>query len=170
MSFRSSVASYTARLLLPLLATLALLGVAACRDEGTGLQMASTLLAEIAGSEKPAAEPSRVLDTAPDSLAKPVGSFPGYLEVLNGCGTPGAADVLRDHLIARGFDVVETGNAPSWNFRHTTVALRRPDWEGAQALVQAMGTDRVVLLQDSRTTVDATIYVGQDYEEYIHGQ
>ena len=64
MSFRSSLATFAARLLPLLLATVALLGMTACRDEGTGLQMASTLLAEIAGSEKPAAEPSRVLDAA----------------------------------------------------------------------------------------------------------
>jgi LCP family protein required for cell wall assembly len=44
-----------------------------------------------------------------------------HVIVHNGSGQPGAASAMADYLRQRGFDVVSTGNAPSFNNPKTTV-------------------------------------------------
>ena len=105
------------------------------------------------------------------SLPAPAMRVPGHVEVLNGCGTPGAAEKMRVFLTGRGFDVLETGNAGDANYRRTMVAVRTPGWEGTNRLAAALRTDRVVTLINKYSTVDATVFIGHDFQEIIaHGK
>jgi hypothetical protein len=91
----------------------------------------------------------------------------GQIQVLNGCGTSGAAEVFRDFLIDEGFDIIEFGNAPGWNYPKTMVIARTGDDKVAKSLAQVMGTDRLLHLKDADALVEATVIVGKDYEELV---
>lgn len=91
--------------------------------------------------------------------------IPGEVQVLNGCGVPGVAEKMRQYLVKHGFDVVESDNAPDWNYQKTLVAIRTPRWEGERKLARTLRTDQVVVLLNERTHADATIFVGTDYQE-----
>ncbi len=92
---------------------------------------------------------------------------PGEVQVLNGCGIPGVAEKMRQHLVKQGFDVVESDNAKDWNYKKTLVAIRTPGWEGARRLGEALQTDQIVVLLNERTQADATVFVGDDYQEIL---
>ena len=81
----------------------------------------------------------------------------------------GAAERMRRHLTARGFDVLWSSNAEDANYARTMVAVRTPGWEGTNRLAAALKTDRVVVLLNRNSTVDATVFIGHDYQEIING-
>jgi hypothetical protein len=91
----------------------------------------------------------------------------GQIQVLNGCGIAGAAEVFRDFLIDEGFDIIEFGNAPAWNYPKTMVIARTGDDKVARSLAQVMGTSRLLHLKDADALVEATVIVGKDYEELV---
>jgi hypothetical protein len=91
----------------------------------------------------------------------------GQIQVLNGSGRAGQADVFRDHLIEQGFDVIESGNARSWSYEHTLVLARTASDTIARNLARVLGTDRVVHLQHHASLVEATVIIGKDYKELM---
>jgi hypothetical protein len=101
--------------------------------------------------------------------AKPEVFIPntGQIQILNGCGKPGAAEAFRNYLTDRGFDIIEFGNAGSWNYAHTLVVARTANEPVARDLARVLNTDNLVHLFDPMALVDATVFIGKDYEELI---
>ena len=91
----------------------------------------------------------------------------GQIQVLNGSGRPGQAEVFRTYLTEQGFDVIEFGNARSWNYEHTLVLARTESDTIARDLAKVLGTERVVHLQHPASLVEATVIVGKDYKELM---
>lgn len=91
----------------------------------------------------------------------------GQIQILNGCGKAGAAEHFRNFLTDQGFDIIEFGNAASWNYNHTLVVARTDNLPVARDLARVMGTDNLIHLADPLAMVDATVFVGKDYEELI---
>ena len=91
----------------------------------------------------------------------------GQIQILNGCGKPGAAEAFRNYLTDRGFDIIEFGNAGSWNYAHTLVVARTDNEPVARDLARVLNTDNLVHLFDPLALVDATVFIGKDYEELI---
>jgi hypothetical protein len=89
----------------------------------------------------------------------------GQIQVLNGCGKPGAAELFRNFLTDQGFDIIEFGNASGWNYPHTLVVARTGNEPVARDLARVLGTDNLIHLHDPLAMVDATVFVGKDYEE-----
>ena len=104
--------------------------------------------------EKPAPEPLFVPNT-------------GQIQILNGCGISGAAEVFRDFLAEEGFDIIEFGNASTWNHPHTLVVARTGEDKVAQSLARVLKTPNLLHLQDPDALVEATVIVGKDYEELV---
>ncbi len=92
---------------------------------------------------------------------------PGEIQVLNACGMAGAADKMRAFLMNNGYDVIETGNAPYWNYKKTIIAIRNKYWVGKEAIGVVLGTDNVIQMENSAKLVDATVFVGKDFEDLI---
>ncbi len=92
---------------------------------------------------------------------------PGEIQVVNSCGLPKAAGLMRDYLRKKGFDVVEVGNDTWWNYEETVIALRNPHWPGKESLAKALKTDNVIPLQNKLKLVDATVYIGKDLYKII---
>lgn len=91
----------------------------------------------------------------------------GQIQILNGCGKAGAAEHFRNFLTEQGFDIIEFGNAASWNYSHTMVVARTENMPVARDLARVMGTENLIHLFDPLAMVDATVFVGKDYEELI---
>jgi hypothetical protein len=91
----------------------------------------------------------------------------GQIQVLNGSGTSGQAELFRAYLMDQGFDVIDLGNARSWNYDHTLVIARTPSEQIARDLARVLGTRRVVRLQHPASLVEATVIVGKDYKELM---
>ncbi len=81
------------------------------------------------------------------------------VEVLNASTVQGLARRATFHLRDRGFDVVESGNAPE---KHdSTIVLDRshnPEW--ARLVANAMGGAPVAEAADSTHYVDVTVLIG----------
>ncbi|WP_158223313.1 LytR C-terminal domain-containing protein [Fibrobacter sp. UWS1] len=90
---------------------------------------------------------------------------PGDIQVLNSSGIPGAAVKMRDYLRSQGFDVIEMSNDNLWNYEETIIAIRNPHWAGAEALAKALHTTNVIPLKNKQKLVDATVFVGKDFEK-----
>jgi hypothetical protein len=83
------------------------------------------------------------------------------VEVLNGGGVPGMARTATERLRAAGFDVVEFGNAPSFDSeRPSTVVDRVGRDDVARAVAEALGIDNVLSEPDPNLYVDVTVVLG----------
>ncbi len=87
------------------------------------------------------------------------------VQVLNATPTHGlarrATDVLRD----RGFDVVETGNAPRGTSPESSVVLDRVGRvEIARQVADALGIQRVESNRDTNLILDVTVILGRDWQ------
>jgi hypothetical protein len=92
----------------------------------------------------------------------------GQIQILNGCGFARAAENMRDFLSEKGFDVIEFGNAPYWNFTQTIVVARSENLKVARDLAKILGTENLIQLKDSTYIVDATVFVGKDFYRLTH--
>jgi hypothetical protein len=112
---------------------------------------------------------SRISSTSTDLRAKieiPVPSI-GSIQVLNGCGTAGAADKVADFLRLKKFDVKFIGNAETWNYPFTMVISRTTNMTVARQVAASLKTDRCILLRTGDTTYNVTVIIGPDYGEKI---
>ena len=86
------------------------------------------------------------------------------VEVLNAAGVDGLARRTREHLIRRGFDVVEIGTT---GLRDTTTVLVRSGTAlDARHVAQALGLGDERVVTGGPTTdysLDVTLFVGADY-------
>jgi hypothetical protein len=85
------------------------------------------------------------------------------VEVRNAGGVAGAAHDATDILRERGFDVVQYGNASSFD-RDTTVVVDRVGRRDlAEAVANALGIRNVLVEPDSDLFVDVSVLLGRDW-------
>jgi len=88
------------------------------------------------------------------------------VEVLNGTGMSGLANKLAEALRQKGFQVVNVGNADSFNYQETQILDRT---EGKQQLVQQIarmvGTSRLQQASKETATTDLTIIIGKNFNQ-----
>ncbi|MEN9308846.1 MAG: hypothetical protein RL173_2778 [Fibrobacterota bacterium] len=101
-----------------------------------------------------------------DSVAGLPGSA-GVVEVLNGTGRRGAANLVAERLRKQGYDVVKIGNAPERNYSRTLVAERRAAADIAAGVAKAIGVPTTFAYHNENLLVDATVFVGRDFEEIL---
>jgi hypothetical protein len=87
------------------------------------------------------------------------------VEVLNAGGVAGVARDVRNVLLDAGFDVVQFGNAASFD-RDTTVVIDRIGREDlAEAVANALGIRNVLVETDPNLFVDVTVLLGRDWAD-----
>jgi LCP family protein required for cell wall assembly len=84
-----------------------------------------------------------------------------HVKVENGSGTPGAASAMADYLRRRGFTIVETGNAKTFNNAKTKIT--GPDQTVMGEVVKQMPVHNPVIAVGAVEGGDVDIVVGQDY-------
>lgn len=89
------------------------------------------------------------------------------VEVLNGAGVDHLAWETTQFLRDRGFDVVHTGNAKSFNVEESVVIDRIGDMESARRVARALDlpTDRVRQNIQTDYYLDASVILGEDYRQ-----
>ena len=91
----------------------------------------------------------------------------GKIQVLNGCGADGAANVVAEYLRSKKFDVKNIGNAPTGNYKVTLVVSRKKDQAMARQVAGALGTSAVFILRTQDEMYDVTVFVGADFKERV---
>ena len=104
------------------------------------------------------------------------------LQVLNGCGDPGAAQDLAEALMPgdslQVYDIIEKGDTKLATFEKTTVVdrlgVKSPDGgisNEAKGVAQRLGiAERDVILlrlEENLLNIDVTVIAGKDYGLYI---
>lgn len=87
------------------------------------------------------------------------------VEVLNGCGIPGAADNITSFLRKNNFDVVQMGNYISFDIEKSLVIDRVGNTANAIKIADALGIDRKNIIEQINKNyfLDATIVIGNDF-------
>ena len=88
------------------------------------------------------------------------------LDVLNGCGLPGAGADVTSYLRARGFDVVDLRNFKTFDVQETLVIDRIADRENARRVAYALGVRESNIVEQLSPDyyVDVTVVIGRDYK------
>jgi hypothetical protein len=99
-----------------------------------------------------------------ESASRPPTDERVRVEVLNGGGRAGMARAATDELRDAGFDVVDMGNAASFD-RDTSVVLDRIGrMDLARGVADALGIHSVEAQPDSGLYVEATVILGADWK------
>ncbi len=87
------------------------------------------------------------------------------MEVLNGCGAPGAAEKFTDFLRSSNFDVVQMGNYRSFDIDQTLVIDRTGNKANAIKVAEALGIDKSNIIQqiNDEYFLDVSLVIGKDY-------
>lgn len=95
-------------------------------------------------------------------VAAPAGRV--RVQVLNATPTRGLARVATDVLRDRGYDVLETGNAPRGTNPGVSVVYDRVgNLEAARGVGQALGITRVETKRDPSLLLEVTVVLGSDW-------
>jgi hypothetical protein len=86
------------------------------------------------------------------------------VQVLNATPTHGLARVATNVLRDRGFDVVETGNAPRGTPPASIVIDRVGNLAAARQAAGALGIGRVETRRDAGLLLDVTVVLGSDWK------
>jgi hypothetical protein len=88
------------------------------------------------------------------------------IDVLNGCGIPGAATTVRDYLRARGYDVVEMRNYKSFDVDRSLVVDRTGDTRSAERVAYALGIGKSEIIHQINPDyfVDVSVIIGKDFK------
>jgi hypothetical protein len=110
------------------------------------------------GKPKPTATPTEALTTpTPEATPTPeLNRSDLSLEVLNGSGAPGVAGDAQDYLQELGYENIEVGNAGSYDYDQTEVAIK----ESKQEYLQTLLND----LNEKYTVNPETTFLEEDYD------
>jgi hypothetical protein len=110
---------------------------------------------------------SRMIFRPPVDPVRSGSAMPGtiQLDVLNGCGAPGAGTSATAYLRARGFDVVEYRNYRSFDVPQSLVIDRAGNRENAEKVAYALGIGKGNIIQQINQDyyVDVSVLIGRDY-------
>lgn len=91
--------------------------------------------------------------------------YKGSVQVLNGCGVSGAAELMAAFLREKNFDVKKVENAQSWNYPATMIISRTDDMALARELGKILKTEKVVLVRTAEQLYDVTVVTGPDFKD-----
>lgn len=92
---------------------------------------------------------------------------PIRVEVLNGCGAQGLALKMARYLRDNGFDVMNVGNAESFNIYRSMVIDRVGKLPLAERTAQAIGlnSENIIQQRNEDSVWHVTIVIGRDYRK-----
>ena len=85
------------------------------------------------------------------------------VEVLNGCGVPGAAERVATDLRAGHFIVERTGNAPEFGHTENLVIARTADREAMEEVARRLDCPNRLIQRNETADVDVTVIVGRPH-------
>ena len=87
------------------------------------------------------------------------------VEVLNGCGIAGVADMFTSHLRSQNFDVVNIDNYISFDINESMVIDRTGNMGNARKVAESLNINNKNVIQQLNDDyfLDVTIIIGKDY-------
>ena len=85
------------------------------------------------------------------------------ITLLNGTGITGEAKRISNDLVAAGFRVAETGNAPSFDFERTTIYFDASQKDSALLLQSHLLSGAVLIQRGTQTGKGIEMVFGRDY-------
>lgn len=87
------------------------------------------------------------------------------IEVLNGCGVTGVADMFTDYLRNQNFDVVNIDNYVTFDINESMVIDRIGNMANAFKVAEALKINKKNVFQQLNDGyfLDVTIVIGKDY-------
>ena len=87
------------------------------------------------------------------------------IEIHNGCGTAGLANIYTDFLRAEGYDVLDSKNAEHFSYSQSLILYHNDNYDRALSLAKTMGMteSQISILEDGNELHDLTLIIGQDY-------
>lgn len=87
------------------------------------------------------------------------------IDLLNGCGVPGAAQTFTRYLRARGYDVVEMKNYKTFDVKESLVIDRSGNVELAKKVAYALGVSEKDIVQQINHDyfVDVSVVIGKNF-------
>ena len=87
------------------------------------------------------------------------------IEVLNGCGERGVADLYTNFLRKNGYDVINYKNAQHFDYNHTTILIHKNNLN-TNKLNELIKINplNVKNLYDEKIFFDLTLIIGKDYK------
>ena len=127
------------------------------------------IIAMVAGLRGPSVKGETQSETPALQKSEDLQKIPwiGKIQVLNGCGVDGAANVVAEYLRSKKFDVKNIGNAPTGNYQATLVVSRKKDQAMAHQVADALGTGAVFVMRTQDDMYDVTVFVGSDFKERV---
>lgn len=89
------------------------------------------------------------------------------VEVLNGCGRSGIADIFTDFLRRHHFDVVHQGNYISFDVDNSLVIDRTGNKKNAEMVAEVLGIDKkhIITQLNNEYFLDVSVIIGKDYNQ-----
>ena len=86
------------------------------------------------------------------------------VEVLNGCGESGVANLYTNFLRKNNFDVIEIKNADNFNFTNTLLLVSNTNNKAAKKLAELLTIKEENIKIDKNIVWDFSIIIGKDYK------
>lgn len=84
--------------------------------------------------------------------------------VYNGAGVPGIAGVAAQKLIRSGLRVIDTKNADTFNYKKTSIVVKRGDISRGEKVREALGVGTVAVDISTADVTDVIVIIGKDYK------
>ena len=88
------------------------------------------------------------------------------IEILNGCGKSGIANLYSNYIRKNNFDVIEIKNAEHFNYEYTTLIINdSKDNISAHKLEKLLTINKNNIIKKKNLVWDYIIIIGKDYKE-----
>ena len=88
------------------------------------------------------------------------------IEILNGCGEAGAANLFTRFLRSEGYDVIDIRNADNFKYKNTLVLFHKIDVEDkAKELSEVLDISESNIKFNNNNIWDLSLIIGKDYKE-----
>jgi len=86
------------------------------------------------------------------------------IEIFNGCGEPGVANLYSNFLIDKGYDVIDRKNADSFDYLSTNIIVHKKEKMGiAENLADILKIENIKLVEGGMW--DLSLIIGKDFKE-----
>ena len=87
------------------------------------------------------------------------------IEILNGCGEAGVANLYSNFLIQKGFDVIDSKNADNFDYLNTNILVHKKEKMDAAKNLAKILKIKNIKLNDGGGVWDLSLIIGKDYKE-----
>ena len=89
------------------------------------------------------------------------------IEILNGCGDAGIANLFTNYLREKQYDVIDIRNAEHFNYENTIILVHKIEkMKAANDLAKMLHINKEHIITDNNIW-DLSIIIGKDYKDLI---